>query len=317
MLTRREALLGAAAAGVTALVRGGSEAFAVPLPSTAVNFEVPRGTTDCHRHVVGNESRYRYIPTSGYRLEPAEIEDMAALDRALHVDRVVLIGLYGYGTDNSCLLEGLKKLGARGRAASIIDERTTDKELATMDRAGCVGIRFNIGEGIDGARKSLQWAGQRLKPYGWYIGAGGLLSRLDALQNDIAASPVPIVFDHFLGAEARLGVNQPGFQTLLKLLKTGKVYIKLSGIRRSSREGPDYSDIAPIATALIAANPRRILWGTDWPHVGVSQGYSNKQVSPYLAIDDGRALNQLPVWAPDPAVRKMILVDNPATLCRF
>ena len=43
MLTRRQALVGAAAAGVTALVRGGTDVFAVPLPSTAVNFEVPRG----------------------------------------------------------------------------------------------------------------------------------------------------------------------------------------------------------------------------------------------------------------------------------
>ena len=241
---------------------------------------------------------------------------MAALDRALHVDRVVLIGLTGYGTDNSCLLEGLKQLGMRGRGAPIIDEKTTDKEIAMMDRAGCVGIRFTIGEGVDGARKSLQWAGQRLKPYGWYIGAGGLLSRLDALQDDIAGSPVPVVFDHFLGAEAHLGVNQPGFQTLLKLLKTGQVYIKLSRIHGVSREGPDYADIIPIARALIAANPQRILWGTDWPHVG-TLGYTNKDVSPYLAIDDSRVLNQLPVWAPDPAVRKMILVDNPARLCRF
>lgn len=143
MLTRREALLGAAAAGVNAL--------AVPLPSTPVNFDVPKGTTDCHRHVA---HRVRPFPRS------------------------------------------------RGQA-------------------------------------------------------------------------------------------------------------------RRQPEGPDYADIAPIAKALIAANPQRILWGTDWPHVGAGRGYSNKEVQPYLSIDDGRVLNQLAVWAPDPAVRKMILVDNPATLCRF
>ena len=317
MLTRREALFGAVAAGVSALVRGGTDAFAVPLPATPVNFDVPKGATDCARHVVGDENRYKYIPTSNYRLEPAQIEDMRALDQVLHMDRVVLIGLYGYGTNNSCLLEGLKKLGGRGRGAAIIDETTPDNEIAMMDRAGCVGIRFNIAEGVDGARKSLQWAGKRLKPYGWYIGAGGLLDRLDALQDDIAGSPVPIVFDHFLGATAKLGINQPGFQTLLKLLKAGNVYIKLSATHRISREGPDYPDVAPIAQACIKANPQRVLWGTDWPHVGGARGYSNKEVQPYLAIDDGRVLNQLPVWAPDPAVRKMILVDNPAKLCRF
>jgi predicted TIM-barrel fold metal-dependent hydrolase len=317
MLTRREALFGAFAAGVGALVQDRTDALAVPLPSTPVKFDVPTGTTDTHRHVVGHESRCPYIPTSNYRLEPAEIEDMRALDQALHIDRVILIGLYGYGTNNTCLLDGLKKLGSRGRGVPIIDEGTPDKEIAAMDKAGCVGIRFTISEGVDGARRSLQWAGKKLKPFGWYIGAGGILSRLDALQDTIAESPVPIVFDHFLGATATLGTNQPGFQTLLKLLKGGNAYIKLSATHRISKEGPDYPDVTPIAQAMINANPQRILWGTDWPHVGGIRGYSNKEVQPYLAIDDGRVMNQLPVWAPDSAVRKMILVDNPAKLYRF
>jgi predicted TIM-barrel fold metal-dependent hydrolase len=34
-------------------------------------------------------------------------------------------------------------------------------------------------------------------------------------------------------------------------------------------------------------------------------------------IDDGRLLNQLPVWAPDAAIRKKILVDNPTRLYSF
>jgi predicted TIM-barrel fold metal-dependent hydrolase len=316
MLTRREALLGAAAAGVATFFRGATDAEAVPLPSTKVNFNVPKGTTDIHRHVVGDERQYKYIPTSRYRLEPATIEDMAALDKALGIDRVVLIALTGYGSDNSCLLDGLKKLGSRGRGMPIIDEKTTDRDMEMMHRAGCRGIRLTIGEGLDEARNRLKWAGQRLKPYGWHINTGGLLSRLDALQNDIAASPVPIVFDHFLGVTAKDGLGQPGVATLLKLLREGHVYIKVSATHRISREGPNYPDVAPIAQAFIKANPQRVLWGTDWPHVGAG-GYTNKEVQPYLSIDDGAVLNQVPVWAPDPAVRKMVLVDNAARICEF
>ena len=174
-----------------------------------------------------------------------------------------------------------------------------------------------IGPGVDEARRLLKWAGQRLKPYGWHINTGGLLGRLDALQQDIAASPVPIVFDHFLGVEASKGLNQPGVSTLLKLLKEGSVYIKVSATHRISREGPNYPDVAPIAQAFIKANPQRVLWGTDWPHVGSVAGYTNKEVMPFLAIDDAAVLNQVPVWAPDPAVRKMILVDNAARICEF
>jgi predicted TIM-barrel fold metal-dependent hydrolase len=319
MLTRREMLLrGPAFAAAVAAWRA-TDALAVPLPSTAVNFKVPAGTTDCHRHVIGDESQYAYIPNPIAKYEPARIGDMTAFDRAMHIDRVVLVGLTGYGTDNSCLLDGLKQLGKRGRGVPIVGESTSDNDLAMMDRAGCRGIRFlTFGDGVDGARQSLEWAGRRLKPYGWSMStAGALLPRLDGLADTIAASPVPIVFDHFVGATARLGVTQPGFQTLLKLLKEGNVYVKLSRINGVSRRGPDYADAAPIAQALIQANPQRILWGTEWPHPQPVPGYANADISPFLAIDDGRVFNQFPLWAPDPGTRKAILVDNPARLYGF
>jgi predicted TIM-barrel fold metal-dependent hydrolase len=316
MLTRREALTSAMATGLAALFPGARNAGAVPLPSTRVKFDVPKGLTDIHRHVVGDE-RYKYIPTSRYKLEPAAIEDMEALDKALGIDRVVLIGLTGYGTDNSCLLDGLKKLGRRGRGMPIIDEKTTDRDMEMMHRAGCRGIRLVIGPGVEEARNRLKWAGERLKPYRWHINTGGLLTRLDALQHDIARSPVPIVFDHFLGVETKGGLSQPGVDTLLSLLKEGHVYIKLSATHRISRQGPNYPDVVPIAQAFIRANPQRVLWGTDWPHVGTIEGYTNQDVSPYLAIDDAAVLNQVPVWAPDPAMRKLLLVDNAARICDF
>ena len=317
MLTRREILRRSPAFAAAALAWRATDAHAVPMPSTAVKFDVPAGATDCHRHVIGNENQYPYLSTAPARYEPAQIADMAAFDRAMHIDRVVLVGLVAYGTNNACLLDGLKQLGKRGRGVPIIDEKTTDKDLAMMDRAGCRGIRFTIGEGVDGARKSLEWAGRRVKPYGWYITAGGLLPRLDALADTLAASPVPIVFDHFVNARAELGVTQPGFQSLLKLLKDGNVYVKLSRINGTSRRGPDYSDVVPIAQALIKANPSRILWGTDWPHAQPVQGYETADVSPFLAIDDGRVFNQFAVWAPEPNVRRTILVDNPARLHGF
>ena len=80
------------------------------------------------------------------------------------------------------------------------------------------------------------------------------------------AAPVPIVFDHFGGTQAALGVGQPGFDTLLKLVKAGKAYVKISAPYRSSTMAPDYPDVAPLTKALIAANVQRMLWATDWPH---------------------------------------------------
>jgi len=132
----------------------------------------------------------------------------------------------------------------------------------------------------------------------------------------VLASPVPVVFDHFGGAKAALGLYQPGFDKLLELLRSGKGYVKISGAYRASDKPPDYPDVMPLAQALIEANPNRILWGSDWPHPDTGAGRKPSDVSPLLRIDDGHLLNLLATWAPDAALRKTILVDNPATLYR-
>jgi predicted TIM-barrel fold metal-dependent hydrolase len=95
--------------------------------------------------------------------------------------------------------------------------------------------------------------------------------------------------------------------------------VKISGAYRSSKLGPDYADCIPLAQSLIAANPDRIVWGTDWPHPDsvTPPGKQISDVTPLFQIDDGRLLNQLPVWTPDAAIRKKILVDNPAQLYGF
>jgi len=74
--------------------------------------------------------------------------------------------------------------------------------------------------------------------------------------------------------------------------------------------------VLPLARALIEANPNRILWGSDWPHPDTGAGRKPSDISPLLRIDDGHLLNLLAMWVPDAALRKMILVDNPATLYR-
>ena len=130
--------------------------------------------------------------------------------------------------------------------------------------------------------------------------------------------PHPVVFDHFGGANAALGTQQPGFETLLGLLRSGKIYVKISAAYRASKEAPDYPDVTPLAKALIAANPERILWGSDWPHPATPvDGRPISVISPLTQVDDGRILNLLPVWAPQAALRKTILVENPARLFGF
>jgi predicted TIM-barrel fold metal-dependent hydrolase len=195
--------------------------------------------------------------------------------------------------------------------------------LDELDRAGVRGIRLNFETaGVfdpGAARDQLRRALRQLKGRRWHIQIYTRLAIIDALHDDIMASQLPVVIDHFGQAQAALGLTQPGFDGLVALMRAGKAYTKLSAAYRSSSQAPDYPDVTPLARALVAANPQRVLWGTDWPHPDSSRvaGRSPQDIAPLYQIDDGRLLNQLPVWIPDERIRKLILVDNPQRLYQF
>jgi predicted TIM-barrel fold metal-dependent hydrolase len=124
---------------------------------------------------------------------------------------------------------------------------------------------------------------------------------------------VTLVFDHFGNAKEELGVAQPGFSDLVTLVKSGKAYVKIS-VTAGPRE--NYAYFTPLAQMLISANVDRILWGTNWPHPNSVDG-STAKITPLWQVDDGLVFNLLPTWAPDAAVRRKILVENPTRLYEF
>ena len=321
MFTRRSMLLASIAAGVT--MRNRSALATAAQPSTAVNFELPAGACDCHTHIHGDPAKFPFFDGRVYTPELASPEEMSALHKALHIERVVIVTPSVYGTDNSATLFGMMARGATARGIAVIDDKTPEAELDSMNKAGFRGIRINLATGGIAdpkvGRPRFLAAVERVKNRNWHIQLYTGLPMISALKDSFAASPVPLVFDHFGGAVAALGVEQPGFADLLDLVKSGKAYVKISGAYRASKLGPDYADAAPLARALIAANPERIIWGTDWPHPDSSSvpGRKPTDIAPLQQIDDGRLLNQLPVWAPDAAIRNKILVDNPARLYGF
>jgi predicted TIM-barrel fold metal-dependent hydrolase len=221
------------------------------------------------------------------------------------------------------MVDALRQLGHRARGIALIDEQTSDAQLDALAHAGVRGIRLNfVNLGVPEpaiVRQRFQAAVKRLAGRRWHIQIYSNLSVVEMLQDDVMAAPLPVVFDHFAGAQASLGISQPGFDVLVKLIRSGNAYVKISAAYRVSNRGPEYSEVTPLAQALIAANPRRVLWGTDWPHPDSSRvpGRRAIDIAPLLQIDDGRLFNQLPVWAPDENVRRMILVENPARLYSF
>jgi predicted TIM-barrel fold metal-dependent hydrolase len=321
MLTRRDLFSKAA---VAATVLGARNTFAkASQPATSVNFDVPPGACDCHTHIFGDPSKFPFAANRVYTPEPASPAEMSALHRALHIQRVVIVTPSVYGTDNSATLYGIQARGADARGVAVVDEKTSEADLDAMERAGFRGIRLNLattGQNDPAlARRRFQAAVERMRRRNWHIQMYTSLAVIAAIKDLVQTSPVPVVFDHFGGAQAALGLKQPGWPDLIDLVRSGRAYVKISGAYRASTQSPDYPDLVPFANALITANADRIIWGTDWPHPNSTPSVARRatEITPLLQIDDGRLLNQLGVWAPDPAIRKKILVDNPALLYRF
>ena len=291
-------------------------------PATAVSFRVPPGACDCHVHVFGRAAEFPFAAQRSYTPPPASADELSSLLQKLKLSRVVIVQPSVYGNDNSCTLDGMRRLGERARGVAVIDDATSDAALAEMHKAGIRGVRVNLetaGEtDLSAARRNLAAAVERVAPLGWHVQVYTRLSVIAGLADAAAKLPVPIVFDHFGGAKAAGGIDQPGFAALLGLVSAGYAYVKVSAAYRSSEKAPAYGDVAPLARALIEANPDRILWGTDWPHPhAASPGAALDELSPFYDIDDGLALNQLALWAPSAAIRRKILADNPARLYDF
>ncbi|HLW58672.1 MAG TPA: amidohydrolase family protein [bacterium] len=289
---------------------------------TPPTFDVPRNACDCHVHVFAPPDQFPFSAGRVYTPGVASVDDLRSLQRVLYLDRVVITQASPYGVDNSCLLDALRRLHPRARGVAGVSSATAEAALEAMQEAGVRGVRVNLeshGQRDPAAARDLMLgAASRVAAMGWHVQIYATLSVIAALHDTILSLPTRVVVDHFGLAQAASGPAQPGFDTLLSLLRGGRIYVKLSAAYRISTQD-DYDDAAVMARALIDANPDRILWGTDWPHPGGISGEKRDpgRIEPFRPEDDGRALNRLRRWVPDPAQLRKILVENPAQLYGF
>ncbi|GAC1345630.1 MAG: amidohydrolase family protein [Acetobacteraceae bacterium] len=287
---------------------------------TAPAAPTPAGACDCHTHVFGPAADYPFAPNRAYTPGEAGVDALLALQAALGFDRVVIVQPSTYGTDNRCTLDAVRQLGDRARAVAVIRPDLPAAELAALHAQGVRGVRINLetaGQRDPAvAGQMLHAAAEHVAPLGWHVQVYTNLGVLAALESELQTLPVPLVVDHFGRTMAAAGTRQHGFDTLLGLVQSGRAYVKLSAAHRIAAR-PD--DAAPIAAALIAANPARMLWGTDWPHPGGKRHATPEfdTIEPFDPVDDGAAVNRLRRWAGDEATLGAILVDNPARLYRF
>src|SRR5439155_2141011 len=162
-------------------------------PKTAVGFAVPAGACDCHVHVFGIAAEFPFAAQRGYTPPPASAAELLALQRALRLSRVVIVQPSVYGSDNSCTLDGMHRLGSRARGVAVIDAATSQTELDAMQRAGIRGVRVNLetaGEtDPDAARRNLAAAVERVAPFGWHVQGYTRLSVITALRGAVPRLP--------------------------------------------------------------------------------------------------------------------------------
>lgn len=285
--------------------------------------KVPSGACDCHTHVFGPVETYPLLADRVYTPSDALPADTEALLAALGFDRVVLVQASAYGTDNACMLDGLRALDPRARGVACIAPDIAQNQLQALHEAGVRGVRLNIATGHDrpssAVADEMKALAERIAPLGWHLQLFVRPNVLPDLIPIVEGLGVDVVFDHMGLVPADGFENNPGFLALLTMLAGGHAWIKVSGAYRvGPAEGP-WQGVAPLARALIDARPDRIVWGSDWPHTPPHghDGVDHDAVMPFRPLDAGQLLDLLRDWAPDPNIRRCILVDNPARLYDF
>ncbi len=276
-------------------------------------FNSPPGGCDAHFHVFGPAGRYPYEQADLRYAPPlAPLEDFLALSKTLGLERFVFVQPSAYGRDNRCMLEAMREVGTNCRGIVDIDENAPDAELERLDALGVRGVRINVPpvkphEAGFAAKllPRIERLRARCAEIGWqldFLTPGWLTSELMPVLNTL---DVDFTIAHFGMFPAKDGVEQPGFRQLLDLMRRGRCHVKLTGVYRMS-VARGFADVAPMARALIEAAPDRVIWGSDYPHLS----FADKVGSIGL-------WNLLGKWAPDEAIRRRILVDNPQALFKF
>ena len=273
---------------------------------------LPPLACDTHAHILGPIARYAYSPARVYTPPDCLLDEYRKMLTLLGVERAVLVQPSVYGTDNTVMLGAMKAAGSTFRGVAVVENDIPDSELAKLNAAGVRGVRVNIVDVKDRKPGTLPMAeltalARRIAPMGWHMEFLMHCDEFPDVDRTFADFPVDIVLGHLGYMKTSLGVNNGGFQALLRLMKAGKAWVKFTGPYRISGEALPHADTNAYAHALIAANSERMLWGTDWPHVMVKSKMPN----------DGDLCDLLSSWVPDAGLRKQILVHNPAKLYGF
>jgi D-galactarolactone isomerase len=265
----------------------------------------PAGACDTHIHFYDAAAPVAPgAPMPGDRT----VAEYRAVQRRLGLERVIVVQPNAYADDNSLTLAAIAELGAGARGVGVVRPGVPDAELARLTAGGIRGLRIMTLNGGTLGFDVMDALVARVHEHGWHAQIQLDGRELPRHEAQIARLPGRFVIDHTGKFLEPVGADHPAFASLLRLVDTGRCWVKVSGPYETSRTGPPrYEDVGRLATALIAHAPERILWASNWPHPSAVGGMP----------DEADLLDLLLAWAPDDRTRARILRDNPAELYGF
>lgn len=265
---------------------------------------IPNGACDCHMHLF--DDRYPFSSEATLVHVTASVDDYLLLRQRLGLSRCVVVQPSSYGLDHTVLLAGLKRLGSSARGIAVVTPGMDDRFLLQLNDHGVVGARFNLVQRGSTQETMLEQVAERIRGYGWHLQLHLLSQDLLRLAERIRSLNVPVVLDHFARVATEPSWSDQVTNTVLSLMETDRVWVKLSGAYIASSGRVGYADLDRFVSQILARYPERVVWGSDWPHVTESR-----------KPDDAKLMNLVARWAPEPRVLKAILVDNPKRLYGF
>jgi 2-pyrone-4,6-dicarboxylate lactonase len=278
--------------------------LAPPISQKSRQIELPAHSWDCHTHVLGPFSEYPLKSERRYTPPESMAESLLTHLHTLGFEYAVIVQPSVYGNDNSLTTRVVRENSERMRGVVVLRADADENEIAHLHANGVRGFRINALFPGGAEMQSLERTAAIVADYGWHAQLLIDIRNLSELSARLSQLPISVVFDHMGHFPYELGVEWQGFELLLRHLDAGKTYVKLSGSYRMSSNSSHITDVASIAAQLIAAAPERMVWGSDWPHVGLKSGMPS-------AAD---LLDGLCVWCPNVAIRQKILSINPLNI---
>ena len=266
-----------------------------------------RGTVDCHAHIFDRFDRYPFSSSKKYSPPLCAREAWLALHAALGVERGVQVHGSPYGFDNSITEDFLREHPGRYVGVAAISPEIPEAELRRLNESGFRAARLMDQFATGATTADLEAIARRVAPYGWHIEIN-IARSADwvELEPRLRRCPVALVFDHLGRVRGGEGLNAPGFKVVRRLLaERDDCWTKISSWYRLSDSGaPDFADMRPLVQALLTERPDRCVWGTNWPHPGMTKFMPN----------DADLVDQLDGWLPSDAAREPLFARNAARL---